>query len=163
MPRFVDKTGERFGKLTVVSLYSRASRNPLKQIKWLCKCDCGNVVVVQSGNLATGNTKSCGCLTEGKQGMFKPNPNRLYNSWRAMKARCNNPNNNRYYLYGGRGIKVCKEWELFSNFKSWALCNGYSEELSIDRIDNDKGYSPENCRWILPQEQSRNRRCVKND
>jgi hypothetical protein len=78
-----------------------------------------------------------------------------------MKARCNNTNNNRYYAYGARGISVCKEWESFANFKEWAIANGYADSLTIDRIDTNGNYCPENCRWIEPKDQSKNRRCVK--
>lgn len=157
-----DITGNKYGRLTVIALHSHGSRNPWSHTKWLCRCDCGNEIIVARGNLTTGNTQSCGCLyKETRYGAFVPNDNRLYNSWRAMKARCNNPNNNRYYAYGARGIKVCPEWESYPNFKKWALENGYSKELTIDRIDNDGNYEPANCRWVAPEEQSKHRRCVK--
>ncbi len=163
MPKFNDVTGQRFGKLTVISLYSRASRNPWRQTKWLCKCDCGNEIVVQQGNLHTGNTKGCGCLRVENNGAFIPNKNRLYNSWRAMKYRCNSKSSNRYYTYGGRGIKVCDEWnKSFAAFREWSLANGYREDLTIDRIDVDGNYEPSNCRWIPPNEQAKNKRRNKN-
>ena len=160
---FKDLTGQRFGRLTVVKLYSHATRKPWRQTRWLCNCDCGNEIIVQNGNLHTGNTKSCGCLRLENKGAYKPNPNRLYNSWHSMKQRCKNKANNRYHLYGGRGIKVCSEWDKsFDKFKEWALSNGYSENLTIDRIDPNGDYCPENCRWIPPQKQSATRRCVLN-
>lgn len=116
---------------------------------------------MQANNLASGNTQSCGCYhAENLTGMFKPNKNRLYNSWRAMKARCFNPNNNRYHLYGGRGITVCDEWLTFEGFRAWSLSNGYADDLTIDRIDPDGNYTPNNCRWLHPYKQSSNRRCV---
>lgn len=159
----IDITGLRFGKLTVLRQDGKSSRNPWKHTTWLCKCDCGNTVVVRQGNLRSGNTQSCGCLKENLRGSYSPNKNRLYNSWRAMKARCNNPNNNRFYAYGARGISVCKEWESFAGFQKWAIANGYADNLTIDRIDCNGNYCPENCRWIEPKKQSKNRRCVKND
>lgn len=164
MPNFIDHTGQRFGDLTVVSLYSRCSRKENRQTRWLCKCDCGKEVVVQNGNLVTGNTKSCGCLRFKSQGAYVPNKNRVYNSWHAMKARCYSPCNNRYRLYGGRGIRVCDEWKnSFEAFREWALSNGYAENLTIDRIDPDGDYCPDNCRWIPPEMQSSTRRCVKRE
>lgn len=157
-----DLIGKRFGKLVVVSLYSNASRNPPTARKWLCKCDCGNEVIVIGRNLGSGNTQSCGCLKKTVKGAYLPNKNRVYNSWRAMRARCNNENNNRYHLYGGRGISVCDEWnDSFDKFREWALSNGYADNLTIDRIDPDGNYCPENCRWIPPEMQSSTRRCAR--
>jgi len=159
MSRLIDLTGQRFGRLTVVS---RAENDKRGSAKWLCLCDCGNTCVVFSGNLMRGHTKSCGCynietvtarsITRGGR------HTRLYRIWCAMKYRCTNPSAIRYSNYGGRGIKVCPEWERsFPAFQEWALKNGYSEGLSIDRIDNNLGYFPENCRWVDALTQNRNR------
>lgn len=163
MGAFVDLTGHRFGRLSVVRLHSRSTKKPYAQPKWLCKCDCGNDVVVRRGNLTSGNTQSCGCLRDGVRGSYTPNANRLYNSWRAMKSRCSNPNNNRYYAYGGRGIAVCDEWKKFSAFEEWAISNGFRNDLTIDRIDPNGNYEPSNCRWISPESQAANKRKARND
>lgn len=161
MGKFVDLSGMRFGRLLVKAIYSKTSQQ-VNRIRYVCICDCGNECIVRANNLTSGNTQSCGCLhSENLTGMYKPNANRLYNSWRAMKARCFNQNNNRFHLYGGRGITVCDDWMSFENFKSWALDNGFSEELTIDRIDPDGNYCPENCRWLHPSKQSASRRCAQ--
>lgn len=138
---FVKRTGNKLGK----------------DIAWLVRCHCGNEFEARSYNVLSGNTRSCGC----SYGTHKATGTPLYGVWKNMKARCSNPNIPSYHRYGGRGITVCKEWEEdFSVFRSWAEQEGYykhSKKLSIDRIDNDKGYSPDNCRWTTKLTQSRNR------
>ena len=156
MPRRNDITGKKFGKLTAIQ---RAGRDKNGKYLWLCKCDCGGEKIVTSSDLVTGNTKSCGCLVTNKThgGSYTA----LYKTWVQMKMRCYNPNHASYYNYGGRGIKVCDEWNgehSFSVFCEWAIGAGYKEGLSLDRIDNEKDYYPENCRWVTRAFQERNKR-----
>lgn len=168
MPAFIDLTGQKFGRLTVISLYSRATKKPPQQTKWLCKCDCGNEKIASREGLIKGKTNSCGCLrkeiTAKRRRIHSKTRTRLYKVWISMKARCNNPNNKRYSSYGGRGITICDEWlHDFQAFYDWATANGYDEtanfgQCTIDRIDNDKGYSPDNCRWVTMAEQNKNKR-----
>lgn len=156
MSKALDLTGKRFGKLVAVQV---DESNISKKRKWVCICDCGNSVSVTTNNLRSGQTKSCGCLVyETKNQTHGMKQTRIYGIWCGMKKRCNNPNDKSYAHYGEKGIKVCKEWENdFVAFNCWSLLNGYSDELTIDRIDVSKGYSPENCRWITHAEQQGNR------
>ena len=159
MGKYRDLTGQKFHRLTVLKQYS----NNHGQIRWLCKCECGNTTIVLGGHLTSGHTKSCGCLDREKkatqQGLRVKYP-RLYHIWSGMKSRCENPKNKNYIRYGARGITICPEWHDLNIFIQWALNNGYDDNLSIDRIDVDKGYSPNNCRWADIKTQANNKRNV---
>lgn len=158
---YKDLTGQTFERLLVLE----RAENKNGRVAFLCKCNCGNVTVVTSRNLIRGITKSCGCLH--KEQLIARNKScithgdghtRLYSIYNCMKYRCYNKNGHEYKNYGGRGIAVCIEWLTNYNlFKSWALSHGYRDDLTIDRIDVNKDYSPDNCRWITKQEQSYNR------
>ncbi|MGR6911783.1 hypothetical protein RCJ96_22895 [Bacillus sp. BSL6] len=158
MPSFKDLTGKKFNRLTVIKKFGL---NKHKKITWLCCCDCGTKKVVLGASLVNGQTKSCGCLQKEKvtNRNYKHGKScsRLYRIWRNMKDRCTNPNRPDYQNYGARGIRVCNEW--FNNFQlfyDWSMNNGYEDNLSIDRIDGNEGYRPNNCRWATSKEQARN-------
>ncbi|MGG0718677.1 hypothetical protein ABE096_13930 [Robertmurraya massiliosenegalensis] len=168
MRRVSDLTGNRFGRLLVI----KRVENIDKGSRWLCKCDCGNEKVIRRTHLMSGNTKSCGCFSKeisserGNKSKIGDRTRthgdfgtKLYGVWAGMKRRCYNPQTKHYTDYGGRGIKMCHEWkESYNVFKKWALANGYKEGLSIERIDVNKHYCPENCKWIPLSEQNSNKR-----
>ena len=159
-----DLTGKKFGRLIVIA-QAESYRKPSGQVvtRWICRCKCGNKVIVRATNLKIGNTNSCGCL---KSDVLRSNRvihglynTKLYKTWSNMKQRCYNSNSDDYYNYGGRGITVCDEWlNSFQKFYNWSINNGYKEELTIDRINVNGNYEPIKCRWITNAEQQNNKR-----
>lgn len=173
MIRIHDITGKRFGRLVAVERAEDAiiPKTGKKVPRYKCVCDCGNVKIVRKVSLTSGYTRSCGCLHKEQLGAMRRKhgyckKERLYGVWLNMRERCYNPNSNRYKNYGDRGITICKEWkDDYVNFRNWCLNNGYAENirdsgrnnLTIDRIDNDGNYSPDNCRWVTNKENCLNK------
>ena len=159
MSKLIDLTGKKFGRLYVVK---RIGSTKYHQPLWLCKCDCGNETILCGQAIRSGHTISCGCYNKEevsklhkKHGDFGT---RLYTIWSHMIQRCYNPNDAKFKNYGARGIIVCEKWKNdYREFKEWAINNGYSNDLTIDRINVNGNYEPSNCRWVDNYVQENNR------
>lgn len=154
MAKYEDLSGKQFGFWKVLE---RAENNSCGSARWLCECECGKRKILRANTLKNGESKSCGCHKNDYNRTHGGKGTRLYEIWRHMRYRCENPKNQAYEHYGARGISVCEEWHDFVSFREWAIQNGYNDTLSIDRINNDKGYSPDNCRWADARTQMNNR------
>jgi hypothetical protein len=156
MKRIEVLPGEKFNRLTIIS--EAPKKGGMRY--FVCLCDCGNTITTRFVQLRNGESKSCGCLRNEQNIVASlthgQSKSRLYSIWHGMKQRCENSNLKAYKFYGAKGITVCDDWKEFKGFSKWAETHGYSDNLTIDRIKNELGYSPDNCRWITQREQLRN-------
>lgn len=146
--------GQRFGRLVALS------REPVsnQRSRWLFQCDCGAQKSIRTSHVLSGSVNSCGCLVRTRGGR---SGSRIMHIWRGMMSRCHKPHDERWKWYGGRGIQVCEAWRDFDDFREWAEGHGYADTLEIDRIDNDDGYHPANCRFVTRTQNVRNRRVTR--
>lgn len=160
---FIDLTGVKFGHLTVIKrTEDKVLSSGVSKPMWLCQCDCGAQKAILGESLRNGTTKSCGChrgdaliIYSTKHGARHE---RIYNIYCGIKKRCYNKNAPNFKNYGGRGINICDEWRNdFLSFYNWSMQNGYADDLTIDRINNDGNYEPSNCQWITKSENTRKR------
>ena len=152
MGKIIDITGNKYDKILVTS-YSHTEK---RRVFWNCQCDCGVIKKCNGTDLKSGKIKSCGCTRICKHNFTGT---RIYSIWKGIKSRCYIVSATSYHNYGGRGISVCDEWKFnFINFKEWSFKNGYTDELTIERIDFNGNYEPKNCTWITKQEQGKNKR-----
>lgn len=157
-----DLTGQRFGRLVVIA---ESERSRYRKRRWLCRCDCGGETTTDTNKLKSGSTRSCGCLRDeaaaGRQYKHGGKGTRLYNIWKNARQRCRNKKSPDFKDYGARGIQFSEEWDDFEKFREWSTANGYTDDLTLDRIDPNGNYSPANCRWATWKEQRHNQRRCK--
>lgn len=172
MGKHIDLSGMRFGRLLVLRRAESQVSSGKHAVRWVCQCDCGMETTARTDTLKGGKVKSCGCLARevssvngkryGGRVRHGHSYERLFNIWYLMKYRCENTKSKAFHNYGGRGIIVCEEWSNaangYQNFKRWAYDNGYMDTLTLDRVDNERGYEPDNCRWCDRVEQGNNKR-----
>lgn len=158
----VEIVGKKYGYLTVIKRIGSRWGHSL----WECKCDCGTVCQRTANQLTMSKAVSCGCMTKEAQRNSRfshgGTGTRLYRIWKGIRQRCSNSNISYYKYYGGKGVTVCDEWlHDFTAFQQWALSHGYADNLTIDRIDGDGNYEPNNCRWVTMTVQNRNKKKVR--